>query len=270
MANSVSPKHAAPEFRKFPGYGLLRPAIEIVEYVGKLTMTLVTTVYYFLRLAVDVRLTFFHMANMGINSLPIVFLVVGFTGMIMSLQITEQALRFGTLQYIGGAIAFVMVRELGPVLTAVVMAGRVGSAIASELGSMKVTEQIDALRSLATNPVQYLVVPRMAALLIMIPVVSVLASAAGIYAAFVVANKIGGVQWVVFYSYVPRLLEQSDIMASIVKSGFFAVTISLIGCVEGMYTEGGAAGVGRATTNAVVISMVAIFGLNYLLSMFLF
>jgi len=248
----------------------MRQIIGAVEYVGKLADTLVSTIYYLFRLAVDWRLTFFQMSNMGINSIPIVFLVVGFTGMMMSFQITEQAVRFGTKQFIGGAIAFVMVRELAPVLTAVVMAGRVGSAIASELGSMRVSDQIDALRSLGTNPVQYLVVPRMVALIIMIPAVAIMAAVEGILSAYWIANKIGDVNWHMFYSYIPKLVDQGDITAGVVKSAVFAVTISLIGCVEGMHTHGGAFGVGRATTNAVVVSMVAIFGLNYVMSLFLF
>ncbi len=248
---------------------IVRPIVGFVEYVGKMAAMFATTVYYLVRLAIDPRLTVFQMSNMGINSIPIVFLVVSFTGMIMSLQITQQARRFGTTQFIGGAIAYVMVRELAPVLTAVVMAGRVGSSIASELGSMKVSEQIDALRSLATNPVRYLVVPRMTALIVMIPVLTILSGLMGILSAYWIAHMFG-VEWPVFFKYIPRLLDAGDVSAAMIKSGVFAVTIALIGCVEGMYAEGGAYGVGRATTNAVVVSIVSIFGLNYVLSSLLF
>lgn len=246
--------------------------VGLVEYIGKLGITFATTMYYLARLAVDWRLTFFQMSIMGMNSIPIVFLVVGFTGMMLSLQITEQAMRFGTLQFVGGGIAFVMVRELAPVLTAVVLAGRVGSSIASELGTMKVTDQIDALRSLATNPVQYLVVPRMTALFIMIPALSVLACLEGIMAGYWIANLVseGSIEWATYYKYIPELVEVYDINVGLIKSGVFAVAIALIGCVEGMYTTGGAFGVGRATTNAVVVSMVSIFGLNYVLDLLLF
>jgi phospholipid/cholesterol/gamma-HCH transport system permease protein len=252
------------------GKTFVQPVVSLVEYLGKLAEMLAKTVYYVARLAIDWRLTFFQMSSMGINSIPIVFLVVSFTGMIMSLQITQQAAKFGTTQYIGGAIAYVMVRELAPVLTAVAMAGRVGSSIASELASMKVSEQIDALRALATNPIQYLVVPRMLALVVMIPAIAVMASLAGVLSAFFVANSVFHVEWPVFISFIPRLLDPGDITAAIIKSAVFAVTISLIGCVEGMHAEGGAQGVGRATTNSVVISIVSIFGLNYILSMLLF
>lgn len=241
-----------------------------IEFIGKLASTFATTLYYVLRLAVNVPLTVIQMSIMGVNSIPIVFLVIGFTGMMLALQITQQAMRFGTNQFVGVAVALVMVRELSPVLTAVVMAGRVGSSIASELGTMKVSEQIDALRSLGTNPVQYLVVPRVVALLIMIPAVSILAAMEGILAGYWIANAIGGIDWRIFYSLIPKYLAPSDVTAGIIKSCVFAVTIALIGCVEGMSTEGGASGVGRATTNAVVSAIVAIFGLNYLLSLFLF
>lgn len=252
------------------GKSFAQPIVNLVEYVGKLAEMLAKTVYYIVRLAIDWRLTFFQMSRMGFDSIPIVFLIVGFTGMIMSLQITQQAMKFGTTQYIGGGIAYVMVRELAPVLTAVAMSGRVGSSIASELASMKVSEQIDALRALATNPIQYLVVPRMLALIIMIPAVAVMACFAGIFSAYFVAHTVFNIEWPVFMSFIPRLLDASDVTAALIKSAVFAVTISLIGCVEGMHAEGGAQGVGRATTNAVVISIVSIFGLNYILSMILF
>jgi phospholipid/cholesterol/gamma-HCH transport system permease protein len=249
---------------------LLQPIIGFAEYLGKLAEMLGKTIYYIVRLAIDWRLTFFQMSSMGVNSIPIALLIVSFTGMIMSLQITEQARKFGTMQYVGGAIAFVMVRELAPVLTAVAMAGRVGSAIASELASMKVSEQIDALRALATNPTQYLVVPRMLALIIMIPAITVIAGFSGIYSAYLVAHTVFEVEWPVFTSFIPKLLDPGDVTAAMIKSVVFAITIALIGCVEGMHAEGGAQGVGRATTNSVVVSIVSIFGLNYILSMILF
>ncbi len=247
-----------------------QPVVRFVEYVGKLATTLAKSIAYIVRLAIDWRLTFFQASSMGINSIPIVFLIVSFTGMIIALQVTQQAVKFGTKQFIGGGIAFVMVRELAPVLTGVAMAGRVGSSIASELASMKVSEQIDALRALATNPIQYLVVPRMLALMIMIPAVTVMSCLAGIMSAYWVDHTFFDITWPVFYRYIPRLLDASDVTAMLIKSAVFAVTIALIGCTEGMYAEGGAQGVGRSTTNSVVISIVSIFGLNYLLSMFLF
>jgi phospholipid/cholesterol/gamma-HCH transport system permease protein len=135
---------------------------------------------------------------------------------------------------------------------------------------MKVSEQIDALRALATNPAQYLVVPRMLSLIIMIPAITVIAGFSGIISAFLVAHSVFQVEWPVFTNYIPKLLDTGDVTAAMIKSVVFAVTIALIGCVEGMHAEGGAQGVGRATTNSVVISIVSIFGLNYILSMLLF
>ncbi|MEW6202169.1 MAG: ABC transporter permease [bacterium] len=240
------------------------------EYAGRMTELFFTSVYFIIRLAVSLPMTIYQMSVMGLNSLPIVFLVTSFTGMMLSLQVTKQAVKFGTTRYIGGVVAIVMVRELVPVLTSVVMAGRVGSAIASELGSMKVTEQIDALRSLATNPVRYLVVPRLVALTIMIPLVTIFSGFVSMAAAYLVAFYVGGVTVHVFFESVPLLVKAQDIMSALLKSGVFAVTIGLVGCTEGMWVEGGAQGVGRATTNAVVISMVLIFAFNYFLSLLLF
>jgi phospholipid/cholesterol/gamma-HCH transport system permease protein len=241
-----------------------------LEYIGRAINILGATLYYIGRLAIEWPLTVVQMSTMGVNSMPIVFLVVSFTGMFLSLMLTQQAVRFGTVEYVGAAIVYVMIRELVPVLSAVVIAGRVGSSIASEIGSMKVSEQIDALRSLATNPVQYLVVPRMVALVIMLPVVSVFAGLVSIMMSYLVAYQAGGLEWIVFMKNVPNVVDVKVVMGALIKSVSFAVTIAIIGCVEGMYTEGGAVGVGRATTNAVVVSMVLIFALNFLLSMLLF
>lgn len=244
--------------------------LRLLDYIGRLATLFVTTLMYIFKLRIEWPVAVTQMSVMGVNSMFIVFLVVSFTGMFLSLMATQQAVRFGTTQYLGGAIVYVMIRELAPVLTAVVMAGRVGSAIASELASMKVSEQIDALRSLATNPAQYLVVPRVVALVIMMPVVSVFAALVSIVMAFLVANQAGRVDWVVFFSTVPDLVSKWIVVGAMIKTVVFALVIALVGCVEGMATEGGAVGVGRATINAVVVSMVLIFGFNFILSMLLF
>jgi len=258
-------KHIAAFFESI-GAGVMY----FLEYIGRAVNILGSALYYIGRLAIEWPITVTQMSVMGVNSMPIVFLVVSFTGMFLSLMLTQQAVRFGTVEYVGAAIVYVMIRELAPVLSAVVIAGRVGSAIASEIGSMKVSEQIDALRSLATNPVQYLVVPRMTALVIMLPVVTVFAALVSILMSFVVAYQVGGLEWMVFMKNVPAIVDPKIVTGALIKAVAFAVTIAIIGCVEGMHTEGGAVGVGRATINAVVVSMVLIFGLNFLLSMILF
>ncbi|MEW5946044.1 MAG: ABC transporter permease [bacterium] len=240
------------------------------EYAGRMAAMLGASAYHACRMAVEVPATVYHMSVMGLNSLPIVLLVTSFTGMMLSLQVTRQAMRFGTMRYVGGVVAIVMVRELVPVLTSVVMAGRVGSAIASELGSMKVTDQIDALRSLATDPVQYLVTPRLVALATMVPLVTVFSGYVSMGAAYLVAHYVGGITPAVFLYAVPFFVKPWDIFGAIAKSFVFAVTVGLVGCCEGMRTVGGAQGVGRATINAVVISMVLIFAFNYFLSLLLF
>lgn len=244
--------------------------LKIVDYIGRASTMLGTVCWYITRMAIEWRIAITQMSIMGVSSMFIVFLVVSFTGMFISLMATEQAVRFGTTQYLGAAIVYVMVRELAPVLTAVVMAGRVGSAIASELASMKVSEQIDALRSLATNPVQYLVVPRVVALMIMLPIVTVFAGLVSIIMAYLVAFKVGRIEWIVFIGAVPNIMRSWIIVGALIKTVVFAMIIVTIGCVEGMYAEGGAVGVGKATINAVVISLVLIFAFNFILSGILF
>ena len=244
--------------------------IRFLDYIGRMVSLLAAALYYVARLAIEWPITIVQMSVMGVNSMLIVFLVVSFTGMFLSLMLTQQAMRFGSLEFIGTAITFIMIRELAPVLTAVVMAGRVGSAIASELGSMKVTEQIDALHSLAVNPVRYLVVPRVVALVIMLPIVGIFAALVSILMAFLVSNSVGGVEWVTYFRSVPDFVEPWLIAGAMIKMVVFAAIIAIVGCVEGLYTEGGAVGVGRATINSVVLSLVLIFGSNFLLSMVLF
>ena len=244
--------------------------VRFIDYIGRMVSLLASALFYMVRLRIEWPIAVTQMSVMGVNSMFIVFLVVSFTGMFLSLMLTQQAVRFGSTEFIGTAITFIMVRELAPVLTAVVMAGRVGSAIASEIGSMKVSEQIDALRSLATNPVQYLVVPRVTALLLMLPIVAVFAAGVSILMAWVVSYQIGGVEWIVFFRSVPDFVEPWLITGALIKTLVFALIIAIVGCVEGMYTEGGAVGVGRATINSVVVSMVLIFGFNFILSMTLF
>ncbi|MFH1776522.1 MAG: ABC transporter permease [Candidatus Omnitrophota bacterium] len=199
-----------------------------------------------------------QMEHIGINSFMIVFLTALFTGMVLAFQTAYTMKKMSAQLYIAGLVSLSMCRELGPVLTALVVAARVGASIAAELGTMKVTEQIDALQTLATNPVRYLVVPRFLSLLIMLPILTIYADFIGISGGFIVAvNKL----------YIPSglylkksfdALMYKDIWTGLIKSAVFAVIISIISCFEGMNTRGGAEGVGIATTQAVVISCILI------------
>ena len=203
-----------------------------------------------------------QMNRIGVTSLPLVFLTALFTGMVLSLQSAYQLRLFAAEQFTSDLVALSMTRELGPVLTAMVVAGRVGASIAAEIGTMKVTEQIDALRSLATDPVRYLVVPRLVAGFFMLFFLTIYADCIGMLGGYFVAVfKLG----ISSHQYIKRSIEIlmiKDIMTGLYKAFIFGVVISIVGCYFGFQTEGGAEGVGRSTTMAVVTALVLIIALD--------
>lgn len=219
--------------------------------------------------AIDVRNTLAQMAAIGVDSLPIVIITVAFSGAVLSLYMSQIVVRWGVGSFTGGVVGLSIVREIGPVLTAVVVAARAGSAIAAELGSMKVTEQIDALRSLAVNPTQYLVVPRLLAGILMLPVLAVFADVVGVAAGYFVA-VVNGVAGGGFLSSLRSQVLTYDVVMGLVKTIFFAIVIVIVGAQQGLQTTGGATGVGRSTTNSVVISIVIIYILNFFLAYVMF
>ena len=177
--------------------------------------------------------------------------------------------QWGLGSYTGAVVGLSMVREIGPVLTSVVVAARAGSAIAAELGSMKVTEQIDALRALAVSPIQYLAVPRLLAAMIMMPVLAIFADVIGTTGGYLVAS-VNGVAAGGFISTLKAQVLPYDVMMGLLKTVFFAVVIVIVGVQQGFQTTGGATGVGKSTTNSVVISIVIIYILNFLLAYVMF
>lgn len=219
--------------------------------------------------AVDIRNTLAQMAVIGVDSLPIVIITVAFSGAVLSLYMSQIVVRWGIGSFTGGVVGLSIVREIGPVLTAVVVAARAGSAIAAELGSMKVTEQIDALRSLAVSPQQYLVVPRLIAGVLMLPVLAIFADVVGVTAGYIVA-VVNGVAGGGFLSSLRSQVLTYDVVMGLVKTLFFAVVIVIVGSQQGLQTTGGATGVGRSTTNSVVISIVIIYILNFFLAYVMF
>jgi len=211
------------------------------------------------------RDTIGQMALIGVASLPIVLVTVAFSGAVLSLYMSQLVVKWGVGSYTGAVVGLSIAREIGPVLTAVVVAARSGSAIAAELGSMKVTEQIDALRALAISPVQYLVVPRLLAAMIMLPLIAVLADIVGTSAGYLVA-VVNGVAGGGYISSLKTQVLPSDVVLGLVKTIFFAVGSVMVGSQQGLQTTGGATGVGRSTTNAVVISIGVIYILNFCLA----
>jgi phospholipid/cholesterol/gamma-HCH transport system permease protein len=210
------------------------------------------------------------MLYMGVNSIPLVFLTSLFTGAVTSVQAAYQFTDLLSMRYLGSAVGKAVIIELGPVLTALVVTGRVGASIAAELGTMKVTEQIDALESMALNPTEYLVVPRFVSGLLMLPVLTIFADFIAILGGLAVAVSFLNVTSHTFLTSVKSFFEMTDLLAGLTKSFAFGAIISIIGCFQGFKTTGGAEGVGRSTTMAVVVASVLILITDYILASLIF
>jgi phospholipid/cholesterol/gamma-HCH transport system permease protein len=211
-----------------------------------------------------------QMESIGVKSLPIVTIISAFTGMVFSLQIAKIFASFGLTTQLGQGLTLAFARELGPVLTSVIVAGRIGSSIAAEIGSMKVTEQIDALETLSTDPIDYLVAPRIIAGGIMLPILVIFADFIGVIGGFTVASMYANIPVKDFIDGVLTYVNLWDFMGGVIKSFFFGLVIAGVGTYKGLHTENGAVGVGKATTQAVVTATITIFVLNYLLSLILY
>lgn len=205
-----------------------------------------------------------QMANIGVYSLPIAVITITFSGMVLALYTANQMEQVGLGQYVGGLVGLTMARELAPVLAAIVVAARVGSANAAELGTMKVTEQIDALRSLATNPVQYLVAPRFIASVTMLPLLALFGVVAGTLGGFFVAQT-EGIPKQLYFDSVLQYVTISDVVTGMLKTCVFGAIIAIVSCHQGLTTSGGASGVGRATTRSVVLCTVFIYVADFIL-----
>lgn len=238
---------------------------EFFEFFGQLAALFWESLTYVLRGAVSYRHTLRQMAEVGVGSLMVALLTVGFSGGVAALYVSIQLVKYGQPSFVGGLVGVSLALEIAPVITAIVVAARSGSAMAAEIGSMAVTEQIDALRSLATSPARYLVVPRLVATAIMLPVITVLANGAGALGGFFAATT-NGISPQLYWSSYQSMVTVSDQWHGLVKTVPFAILITLISCRQGLKTSGGARGVGRATTSAVVFSMIGVYVVDYFLS----
>lgn len=246
-----------------------RQVIALFASVGQVAQLFWQTLYYLPR-KFNMGRTLNQMAHLGVDSLPIVVITILFTGMVMTLQSASELIKYGAQSSVGGMVAISMGRELAPVLTGVVCAGRVGAAITAELGTMKVTEQIDALRTMATSPVGYLVVPRVVACVLMMPILVALSDLVGTVGGYVVAVYYSGIYSDTYLNSIKVFAVTTDVTIGMIKAMFFGLIIALIGCYKGLRTEAGAEGVGKATTESVVVAIIAIFISNYFLSMVFF
>jgi phospholipid/cholesterol/gamma-HCH transport system permease protein len=216
------------------------------------------------------RNTLEQLAIVGPDSFFIALLTAIFVGAVFTIQVAREFINFGAGNLVGGVLAVALTRELTPVLTAVILAGRVGSAFAAEIGTMKVTEQIDALLMLKTDPIDYLVIPRLLACFIMLPILTLLSLVTGMSGGLLIATRIYNLSDTVFLDSARDFLDMWDIGKAMIKASCFGVLIAIIGCSWGLTTTGGAKGVGQSTTTAVVTALLVIFISNLFLSWIMF
>lgn len=211
-----------------------------------------------------------QLLSLGYFSLPVVGLTALFTGAALAQQIYVGSVRFNAESAVAGVVVIAIVRELGPVLAGLMVAGRVSSAMAAELGTMRVTEQIDALTTLSVNPIKYLIVPRIVAAVIVLPVLVLVANIIGVYGGFLVGTEKLGFNAGTYLKITVDFLEQADVVSSMVKAAVFGFILALMGCYHGFHSSGGAQGVGKATTDAVVSSFILILLANLIITITVF
>ena len=250
--------------------GLGALVIHLTEEAGRLAQLFAKTIRGLLRRPIHLRLLFAQMAEVGAHSLPVVLITALATGAVLCQQSVSGFRRFGAESLVGGVVALSMTRELGPIISGLMVAGRVGSAMAAELGTMRVTEQIDALYTLATDPVKYLIVPRFLAGMLMLPILLAFADGIGIFGGYIVGVKLLGINGSLYMRTTYDLLTLEDLFSGFFKSAVFGAIIALVGCYQGFYTRGGAEGVGQATTKAVVGASMAILVTDYLMNAMFF
>ncbi|AFY48373.1 conserved hypothetical integral membrane protein [Nostoc sp. PCC 7524] len=227
-------------------------------------------IIHLLRGKIHWRNTTEQMAAVGPDSLFIALLTAIFVGAVFTIQVAREFINFGAGNLVGGVLAVALTRELSPVLTAVILAGRVGSAFAAEIGTMRVTEQIDAMLMLRTDPIDYLVIPRLIACGLMLPILTLLSLVTGMLGGLLIASNMYGISDTVFLDSARNLVVSWDILSAMIKACCFGMLIAIIGCSWGLTTTGGAKGVGQSTTTAVVTALLIIFISNFFLSWIMF
>ena len=227
-------------------------------------------IVHLLKGKINRRNTLEQMSIVGPDSLAIALVTAAFVGAVFTIQVAREFLNFGAVQAIGGVLALALSRELAPVLTAVVIAARVGSAFAAEIGTMKVTEQIDALYVLKSDPIDYLVIPRVIACCVMLPILTMISLVMGSIGGIFVATTIYNISQATFIESIQDFLQIWDLVSALIKAVIFGALIAIIGCNWGLTTTGGAKGVGQSTTTAVVMALITIFISNFFLSWLMF
>ncbi len=240
--------------------------LRFFETVGRLAMFTGTALYQAAQPPFYLRLIGRQMVDIGYYSLPVVGLTAIFTGMVLALQSYSGFARFSAESAVATVVVLSMTRELGPVLAGLMVAGRIGASMAAEIGTMRVTEQIDALTTLSTNPYKYLVAPRLIAGLTMMPLLVLVADVIGVFGGFLIGVNKLGFNPANYLRQTFEFLEFKDVLSGLVKAAVFGFAITLMGCYHGYNSRGGAQGVGTATINAVVSALILILVSNYLIT----
>lgn len=243
-----------------------RVFLNFLRSVGRLTLFTMKSLSYCVRPPFYFRTLLSQMVEIGFYSLPVVALTTMFSGMVIALQSYSGLSTLSSEGVVASVVELTVTRELGPVLAALMVAGRVGAAMAAELGTMRVTEQIDALTTLSTNPFKYLVVPRVLAGVIMLPILVLIGDVIGIYGGYLICVYKLDFNAINFLRNTWNFMQAVDIVSGMTKAAVFGFIVTLMGCYNGFYSKGGAEGVGKATTNAVVASSILILISNYLLT----
>ena len=239
-------------------------AVELFWYAGSLALLLVQTLGWIVTRPLRMKAVIYELWKIGAQSWFIVAISSLFIGMVLAFQSAYQMQKLSAEIYIASLVALSVVREIGPVITALIVAGRVGSAIAAELGTMKVTEQIDAMVTLAADPVQFLVVPRFIAMIIAVPLLTLWADAVGVLGGFMIGTLKLSILPSLYWKMTTLPLAYKDLTSGLLKAFVFGIIICVVSCFEGFRTEGGAEGVGRSTTVAVVTSFLLIIAADCL------
>jgi phospholipid/cholesterol/gamma-HCH transport system permease protein len=237
---------------------------------GRLAVFTVDSVTGWVRPPVYWPLIFKQMMRIGYFSLPVVGLTAFFTGGVLALQIYNGASRYGAESFVPVVVLVGITRELGPVIAGLMVAGRVAAAIAAEIGTMRVTEQIDALTTLATNPIKYLVVPRLIAAVISMPILVAIADCIGVLGGYVASTQALGFNGPIYLDNTMNNVTFDDVSSGLIKAAVFGFIIALMGCYNGFHSRGGAQGVGAATTDAVVSASILVLAANYILTSVIF
>ncbi|MEE2996366.1 MAG: ABC transporter permease [Pseudomonadota bacterium] len=243
-----------------------RVFIKFLSATGRLTIFAGVSVSHIVRPPFYPRLVLRQTIEIGYYSLPVVGLTAVFTGMVLALQSYTGFARFNAESAVATVVVLSITRELAPVLAGLMVAGRIGAAMAAEIGTMRVTEQIDALSTLSTNPYKYLVAPRLLAGFVMLPFCVLVADIIGVFGGYLISVHKLGFNPSVYIKNTWQFLEFMDVLSGLVKAAVFGFLIALMGCYHGYYSKGGAQGVGSATTNAVVSAAILIVGVNYLIT----